>query len=80
MLTDSSPWEMSTEGEKNMGNRPQESEDLEEREDPGSSWDESSLAKFSKTLGFSTVGVEGEVLKLLLRLKSRRDQGKKKEI
>ena len=46
--------------------------------DQGSGWNDSSLAKFSKTLGFSTVGVEGEVLKLLLRLKSRRDQGKKK--
>ena len=80
VLTDSSPWVTGTEGEKNMGNRPQESEDLEEREDPGSSWDESSLAKFSKTLGFTTEGVEGEILKLLLRLKTRRDQGKKKGI
>ena len=35
MLTDSSPWEMSTEGEKNMGNRLQESEDLEEKKGPG---------------------------------------------
>ena len=38
------------------------------------------MAKFSKTLGFLTVGIEGEVLKILLRLKSRRDQGKKKGI
>ena len=63
-----------------MDNRPQESEDLEEREDPSNSWDESSLAKFSKTLGFTTESVEGEILKLLLRLKTRRDQGKKKGI
>ncbi|RVW37823.1 Transposon TX1 uncharacterized 149 kDa protein [Vitis vinifera] len=63
-----------------MGNRLQVNEDLQEKEDPGSSWDESSLAKFSKSLGFTTEGVEGEILKLLLRLKTRRDQGKKKEI
>ena len=77
LLTDGRPWETSTEGGKNRGVRSKESEDLEEEEDQGSGWDDSSLAKFSKTLGFSTVGVEGEVLKLLLRLKSRRDQGKK---
>ena len=80
VLTDGSPWETGTEGGKNMDFRSKESEDLEEEEDQGSGWDDSSLAKFSKTLGFSTVGVEGEILKLLLRLKSRRDQGKKKEI
>ena len=80
VLTDGNLWVMGTEGEKNMGNRPQESEDLEEREDPSNSWDESSLAKFSKTLGFTTESVEGEILKLLLRLKTRRDQGKKKGI
>ena len=80
VLIDGSPWETGTEGEKNMGIRSQESEDLEEEEDQGSSWDDSSLAKFSKTLGFSTDGVEGEILKLLLRLKTRRDQGKKKGI
>ena len=34
--------------------------------------------KFSKSLGFSREGVEEEILKLLLRLKTRRDQGKKK--
>ncbi|RVW13055.1 Transposon TX1 uncharacterized 149 kDa protein [Vitis vinifera] len=49
-----------------------------EREVLGSSWDESSLVKFSKSLGFTTEGVEGEILKLLLRLKNRRDQGKKR--
>ncbi|RVW20304.1 Transposon TX1 uncharacterized 149 kDa protein [Vitis vinifera] len=74
LLTDGSPWETGTEGGKNRGFTSKEREDLEEEEDQGSGWDDSSLAKFSKTLGFSTVGVEGEVLKLLLRLKSRRDQ------
>ena len=80
MLADGSPWEMGIEGEKNMGIRSQESEDPEEKEDQGGSWDDSSLAEFSKTLGFTTDGVEGEILKLLLRLKPRRDQGKKKGI
>ena len=50
------------------------------KKDQGNSWDESSLAKFSKTLGFTTESVKGEILKLLLRLKTRRDQGKKKGI
>ncbi|RVW54482.1 hypothetical protein CK203_068311 [Vitis vinifera] len=63
-----------------MGNRTQANEDLRKREDLRSSWDESNLAKFSKSLGFTTEGVEGEILKLLLRLKTRRDQGKKKGI
>ena len=45
---------------------------------PGSRWDDSCLAKFSKSLGFTTEGVEWEILKLLLSLKNRRDQGKKK--
>ncbi|RVW89101.1 putative ribonuclease H protein [Vitis vinifera] len=53
-------------------------EEMQDREDPSSMWDESNLLKFSKALGFATEGVEGEILKLLLRLKTRRDQGKKK--
>ncbi|RVW51474.1 hypothetical protein CK203_084032 [Vitis vinifera] len=51
---------------------------MQERMDLGNKWDECSLVKFSKALGFSTEGVEGEILQLLLKLKSRRDQGKKK--
>ena len=46
---------------------------------PGSRWDDSCLAKFNKSLGFTTEGVEWEILKLLLSLKNRRDQGKKRE-
>ena len=65
LLTDGSPWETGTEGGKNRGFRSKESEDLEKEEDQGSGWDDSSLAKFSKTLGFTTDGVEGEILKLL---------------
>ncbi|RVW54807.1 hypothetical protein CK203_071640 [Vitis vinifera] len=60
--------------------RPALDEPLQERGVSGSSWDDSCLAKFSKSLRFSTEGVEGEILKLLLRLKSRRDQGKKRGI
>ena len=38
------------------------------------------MVKFSKSLGFTTEGVEGEgeILKLLRRLKTKRDQCKKK--
>ena len=50
---------------------------MQERVDLGK-WDECSLVKFSKALGFSIEGVEGEILQLLLKLKTRRDQGKKK--
>ena len=77
MLIDGSPWVMDTE-EKSKGNKPEAVEEMQEKEVLGSNWDESSLVKFSKSLGFSTEGVEGEILKLLLRLKTRRDQGKKK--
>ena len=38
------------------------------------------MAKFNKSLGFTIEGVEGEILKLLLRLKSRKNQGKKRGI
>ena len=38
------------------------------------------MAKFNKSLGFTIEGVEGEILKLLLRLKNRKDQGKKRGI
>ncbi|RVX22772.1 hypothetical protein CK203_008100 [Vitis vinifera] len=46
--------------------------------DGSSKWDESSLVKFNKSLGFSIESVEGEILKSLLRLKTRKDQGNKK--
>lgn len=41
-------------------------------------WDESSLVKFSKFLGFSIEMYEGELLMLLLRIKNRKEQGKRK--
>ena len=78
VLNDGSPWVMDSEEEKSKGNKPEAIEEMQEREVLGSNWDESSLVKFSKSLGFSTEGIEGEILKLLLRLKTRRDQGKKK--
>ena len=44
----------------------------------GCRWDDSYLARFSKFLGFSTDGFEGEILNLLLRTKRRREQNLKK--
>ena len=44
----------------------------------GCRWDDSCLARFSKFLGFSTEGFEGEILNLLLRTKRRREQNLKK--
>ena len=78
MLTDGSPWVTGIEGEKYMGNKPQENENLQEREDSGSSWDESSLAKFSKSLGFTTEGVEGEILKLLFKIENQKGSRQEK--
>ena len=69
---------MDLEGEKSIDDKPEAVEEMQDREDSSSIWDESNLLKFSKALGFATEGVEGEILKLLLRLKIRRDQGKKK--
>ena len=40
-------------------------------------WEDSCLAKCSISLRFSTEGFEGEILNLLHRMKSRREQGKK---
>ncbi|RVW91467.1 hypothetical protein CK203_038548 [Vitis vinifera] len=76
--SDGNPWVMDSEGEKSIVDKPEADEEMQDREDPSSMWDESNLLKFSKALGFATEGVEGEILKLLLRLKTRRDQGKKK--
>ncbi|RVW47786.1 hypothetical protein CK203_091740 [Vitis vinifera] len=79
VLKDGSPWVMDSVKEKSKGNNMSGAvEVMQERVNLGNKWDESSLAKFSKVLGFSTKGVEGEILKLLLKLKTRRDQGKKK--
>ena len=44
----------------------------------GCRWDDSYLARFSKFLGFSKDGFEGEILNLLLRTKRRREQNLKK--
>ena len=76
--SDGNPWVMDSEGEKSIVDKPEADEEMQDREDPSSMWDESNLLKFSKALGFATEGVEGEILKLLLRLKTKRDQGKKK--
>ncbi|RVW32661.1 Transposon TX1 uncharacterized 149 kDa protein [Vitis vinifera] len=44
----------------------------------GCRWDDSCLVRFSKFLGFSTEGFQGEILTLLLRTKRRREQNLKK--
>ena len=79
MMKDGSPWMMDSVKENSKGNNMSDVvEVMQERVDLGNKWDESSLVKFSKALGFSTEGIEGEILKLLQKLKTRRDQGKKK--
>ena len=79
VMKDGSPWMMDSVKEKSKGNKMSDVvEVMQERMDLGNKWDECSLVKFSKALGFSTEGVEGEILKLLLKLNTGRDQGKKK--
>ncbi|RVX17218.1 LINE-1 retrotransposable element ORF2 protein [Vitis vinifera] len=79
VLKDGSLWVMDSVEEKSKDNNMSDVvEVMQERANLGNKWDESSLVKFNKSLGFSTEGVEREILKLLLRLKTRRDQGKKK--
>ena len=78
VLTNGSSWVMDIEEEKSKGNKSDAIEEMQEREIPSSKWDESRLVKFSKSLGFSKEGIEREILKLLLRSKTRRYQGKKK--
>ena len=51
---------------------------LQDLEGKGCRWDDSCQARFSKFLGFSTEGFEGEILNLLLRTKTRREQNLKK--
>ena len=50
---------------------------LQDMEGKGCRWDDSCLAMFSKFLGFSTKGFEGEILNLFLRTKRRREQNLK---
>ena len=38
------------------------------------SWEESELAKFSKFLGFSTEGLEKEILDFLIKIQKRREK------
>ena len=87
ILADGSTGEMDTEGEKSLGGDGRgwggggEVEVLlQDLEEKGGRWDDSCLARFSKFLGFSTDGIEGEILNLLLRTKRRREQNIKEEI
>ena len=38
------------------------------------SWEESELAKFSKFLGFSTEGLEKEILEFMIKIRKRREK------
>ncbi|RVW88421.1 hypothetical protein CK203_043840 [Vitis vinifera] len=54
------------------------SQDTEnEKEDP---WEECSLAKFSQFLGFSTEGLEKEILSFLIKIRKRREKIHNKEL
>ena len=83
ILSDGCNGEMGPEGERPSGDvgRGDEFELLlQDLEGRGSQWDDSCLARFSKFLGFSTEGFEGEILNLLLRNRRRREQNIKKDI
>ncbi|KAL6322566.1 hypothetical protein AAG906_009876 [Vitis piasezkii] len=45
-----------------------------QRSEKGSDWEESSLAKFSKLLGFSIEGLEREILDFLSKIRKRRER------
>ncbi|RVW44757.1 hypothetical protein CK203_081811 [Vitis vinifera] len=45
-----------------------------QRSEKGSNWEESSLAKFSKLLGFSIEGLEREILDFLSKIRKRRER------
>ncbi|KAL6332502.1 hypothetical protein AAG906_008536 [Vitis piasezkii] len=60
VLKDGSPWVMDSVKEKSKGNNMSDAvEVMQERVNLGNKWDESSLVKFSKALGFSTEGPRG---------------------
>ena len=76
ILADGSNGEMGPEGERSSGGEGKGDEFevlLQDLEGRGCRWDDSCLARFSKFLGFSTEGFEGEILNLLLRTKRRRE-------
>ncbi|KAL6318476.1 hypothetical protein AAG906_041247 [Vitis piasezkii] len=76
ILADGCNGEMGPEGERPSGDegRGDEFESLlQDLEGRGCRWDDSCLARFSKFLGFSTEGFEGEI-NLLLRNKRRRER------
>ncbi|RVW68019.1 hypothetical protein CK203_064832 [Vitis vinifera] len=83
ILADGCNGEMGPEGERPSGDEGRGDEFeilLQDLEGRGCRWDDSCLARFSKFLGFSTEGFEGEILNLLLRNKRRREQNIKKDI
>ena len=46
----------------------------------GELWEECSLAKFSQFLGFSTEGIEREILNFLTKIRKRREKIQSKEL
>ena len=83
ILADGSNGEMGLEGERSLGGEGRGDEFevlLQDLEGIGCRWDDSCLARFSKFLGFSMEGSEGEILNLLLKTKRRREQNIKKDI
>ncbi|RVW56523.1 hypothetical protein CK203_072539 [Vitis vinifera] len=83
ILADGCNGEMGPGGERPSGDEGRGDEFeilLQDLEGRGCRWDDSCLARFSKFLGFSTEGFEGEILNLLLRNKRRREQNIKKDI
>ncbi|RVX04946.1 putative ribonuclease H protein [Vitis vinifera] len=83
ILADGSNGEMGLEGERSSGGEGRGDEFeilLQDLEGRGCRWDDSCLARFTKFLGFSTEGFEGEILNLLLRNKRKREQNIKKDI
>ena len=51
-----------------------QSEPQEVRGEKDVNWEESSLAKFNHFLGFSTVGLEKEILSFLIKIRKRRER------
>ncbi|RVW88355.1 hypothetical protein CK203_040950 [Vitis vinifera] len=69
-------WALAAGGSSGLGGSSWEMETKEEK----TLAEEDSCLKFNKFLGFSTEGFEGEILNLLLRMKNRREQSKRRGI
>ncbi|RVW84967.1 Symplekin [Vitis vinifera] len=63
---------LAREGVREEVDEPEFDEARQKREVSGSSWDDSSLTKFSKSLGFTTEGVEGGNLKIASKIEKQK--------